>query len=300
MSYKTIFFIAIIAVTVPHGLIAQEEDGLPQQGYSVNTLRNPIFEPAQVIVETMALNNWLVSNVQRLSYEEMKGPREHLYYLIDSRVKQIYAEERRILPIGDDPILEILFSWSEYLGVYGGAHAYNAIKSSQAREKVPAMELPAGINLSLNGDMFNVQSSLGWRVTFPYYFMALNIGDAIATNGPRTQILVVSTGAARDKSQLGHSQATLMFLFSPGHDTEAFHAYWRKQLNMGSEATTRPLEARGLQAEHAIDEETKMHKEFTSWSGPAGSYAVAYLGIEGTYEWNRQHFLDFLSSIEPH
>lgn len=39
------------------------------------------------------------------------------------------------------------------------------------------------------------------------------------------------------------------------------------------------------------------NKEFTSWSDASGNDAVAYIGIEGTYEWN-PHFVDFLRSIK--
>jgi hypothetical protein len=29
-----------------------------------------------------------------------------------------------------------------------------------------------------------------------------------------------------------------------------------------------------------------------------GSYAVAYLGMDGTYQANRQHYLDFLNQLQ--
>jgi hypothetical protein len=107
-----------------------------QGGYSVEPLRDPLFDEAAVVVETTAINNWLAANIQQLSYDQMKGPREHLYYLIDSRVKQIYASEKRVLPAKNDPILEILFSRSEYLGVFGGAQAFNAVKATSSRRRL--------------------------------------------------------------------------------------------------------------------------------------------------------------------
>jgi hypothetical protein len=291
---------AIVATTLvtATAALAEMPGGPPQGGYSVAPLRDPLFDSAQVVIETTALNNWLGANIQKLSYEQMKGPREHLYYLIDSRIKQIYAAEQRVLPKANDPILELLFSWSEYLGVFGGAHAFNAVKAPASKAKEPAMKLPAGISLGLDKDLFTVQSNLGWAATFPYYFMIWNVGDFTATGGPRTQLLALSTGAAKDKSQLGHSQATLMFLFSPGSEFEAFQGYWRKQLGIDATTKTQALNVRKLQAQHVVDETSKLHKEFTAWSEPSGSFAVAYIGIEGTYEWNRPHFLDFLRSVE--
>ncbi len=290
--------LAAIFTAVPFHAACGDDAEVPQRGYSVAPLRNPIFEPAQVVVETTALNNWLAANIQKLSYEQMKGPREQLYYLIDSRIKQLYAEEERILPKAGDPILELLFSWSEYLGVFGGADVFNAVKASSAKAREPAMQVPPGISLRLSKDLFVVSSDLGWSVRFPYYFMIWNVADFTATGGQRTQLLMLSTGAARDKSQLGHSQATVMFMFSPGGGSEAFEAYWRKALAIEQDSRQVPLNIRDLKSYHVMDATLKLHKEFTTWSSTSGSYAVAYLGIEGTYEWNRPHFLDFLRSIE--
>ena len=296
---KPVAMAALLAVAPPGALAERTSKGPVQGGYSVAPLRNPIFDPAKVVVETKALNSWLGSNIRTLSYEQMKGPRERLYYLIDSRVKQLYAEEKQVLPRANDPILEILFSWSEKLKVFGGAYAFNAVRAPNSKRMEPQLKLPAGIRLSLSKDMFTVQSDLGWSVGFPYYFMIWNIGDFTAKGGPRTQLIALSTGAAKDKSRLGHSQATVLFLFSPARaGFESFEEYWRKQLGIDATAKQQPLTVRELQSSHVVDGATKLHKEFTAWSEVSGSYAVAYLGIEGTYEWNRPHFLDFLRSIE--
>lgn len=265
-----------------------------QGGYSTEPLRAPIFDEAQVAVETMAINNWLNSNIQNLTYEQMKGPREHLYYLIDSRVKQIYASEKRVLPKEHDLILEILFSWAEPLGVFGGTLAFNAVRSPRAVAKTPPMKLPDGIALNLTEDLFTVRSEMGWSISFPYYFMIWNIGDFTAKDGgPRTQLVTLSTGATKDKSSVGRSQATLMFLFSPQKD-ERFEEYWRSQLGIRTEVKPQDIGVGHLTSRHVVDEGTKLHKEFTSWQDPSGTVAVAYLGIEGTYEWNRPHFIDFV------
>jgi hypothetical protein len=269
---------------------------ITQSRYSTEPLRQPLFDEAQIAIETTAINNWLNSNIQKLSYEQMKGPREHLYYLIDSRVKQTYAAEKQILPTKHDLILEILFSWAEPLGAFGGALAFNSVKAPTSPAKTSGMKMPEGISLALAKDLFTVTSTAGWSISFPYYFMVWNIGDFAAKGGPRTQLVALSTGAAKDKSQAGKSQATLMFLFSP-EKYETFDKYWREQMGVDAEVAPKPLRVKGLSSRHVIDAPTKLHKEFTSWSDPAGSFAVAYLGIEGTYEWNRPHFVDFLGSV---
>lgn len=283
-------FLLAAATAVP------AEDSL-QGGYSVGPLREPLFDEASVVVETTAINNWLSANIKKLTYDQMKGPREHLYYLIDSRVKQIYASEKQVLPVKNDPLLEILFSWAEYLGVFGGANAFNAVKAPSSPAMIPGMKLPEGIDLQLAGDVFTVRSNRGWSITFPYYFMVWNVGDFAANDGPRMQLVALSTGAYTDKSQAGRSQATLIFLYSP-EKHEAFEHYWRGQMGIGADIKPSTLGVKELKSRHVVDETVKLHKEFTSWSDKTGSYAVAYLGIEGTYEWNRPHFIDFLRTIK--
>lgn len=123
--------------------------------------------------------------------------------------------------------------------------------------------------------------------------MVWNIGDTAKDGGPRTQLVALSTGAAKDKSEAGRSQATLMFLFSPDK-TELLERYWRDQMGIDPEVEPKALGVRALTSRHVVYEPTKLHKEFTSWSDPSGSFAVVYLGIEGTYESNRPHFIDFV------
>jgi hypothetical protein len=276
-------------------LSAQAEE-VPIAGYSTEPLRAPLFNEAQIAVETTTINNWLNDNIQKLTYEQMKGPREYLYYLIDSRVKQHYAAERRVLPAKHDLILEMLFSWAEPLGVFGGSQAFNAVKDPASPAKDPVMKLPDGISLILVKDLFAIQSTSGWTLSFPYYFMIGRVRDFTAKGGARTQLVIISTGAAKDKSQAGKSQATLMFMFSP-EKYESFERYWREQFGIGTEITPIALGVSNLSSRHIVDAPTMIHKEFTSWSDSTGSFAVAYLGVEGTYEWNRQHFIDFVRAI---
>lgn len=295
---RRILALAMIVACSQYIAPAVAADAPLQLGYSVEPLSKPVFSPAEVAVETTALNNWLNANITKLAPERMSGPREHLYYLIDSRIKHLYAEEGSVVPKGSDLILELLFSWSEQLGVFGGAHAFNSVKSPTSEPRTPTLELPAEIELSFSAGVFTVKSYLGWGVTFPYYFMFWNAGDFTATNGQRTQMFLLSTGAAKDKSQLGHSQATLMLIFSPDSRFEDFQAFWLSQFEIPAETATQSLDVRGLQSRHVTNDATKLHKEFTAWQHQTGSYAVFYSGMEGTYEWNRPHFLDFLRHVE--
>ena len=223
--------------------------------------------------------------------------RERVYYLIDSQIKHNFAQSQRVLPAGSDPQLAMLFSWAEKLGVYGGNLVFNQVKSETMKLQPALMELPPGIRLSLHGDLFKLESDTGWQVSFPYYFMIGAVRDMTTKNDARTQLIIISTGAARDSSKTGHSQATLMLLYSPGTALAEFKSFWQPQIPINSDDKSIALGVRDLTSQKNFDEKLKLHREMVAWSMPQGACAVVYLGNEGTYQWNRPHFIDFLSAV---
>ena len=289
-------FTMILALCVP---FAAARGGEPiQGGYSTKPLETPVFELAKVAVDAAAFNNWLNDNYSSLSTETMKGPREHLYYLIDSWVSHLYAREGVVLPLQHDLVLQTFFSWSERLGVFGGHLVYNAIKSEKAPTMPPLMKVPSEYSLSLHRDMLQVQSRRGgWSVAVPYYFMISNLSEFDAKDGPRTQLLLVSTAAAAHQGLDGHSQATLMLMAGPGEDSTEFERYWRAGLGFTGDEPVRKLSIGSLESRAKFDASAGLHSEYTSWRTKTGPIVVAYLGMNGTYQSNRPHFLDFLRSL---
>ena len=198
---------------------AQEPASVPQQGYSTATLREPLFDAAQVAVETVNITNWLSENHAKVGEAQQAKVRERLYYLIDSHIKQEFAKTGRILPKEPDGQLEMLLSWAEPMGVYGGNLIYNAVKKADAPALSPTLLPPEGMTLALRDDLLVVKSQLGWSVSMPYYFMIGRLADVKVTTGQRTQFVIVSTGTARDASDVGYSQATLMLMYAPQADS---------------------------------------------------------------------------------
>ncbi len=296
---KEILTAAVLVFAAFSTSFADDVIEVVQRGYTTSTLSEPVFDQAKVAVETTMINNWLNENYDRLTDEQLKGPREHLYYLIDSHIKYIYSNGSKILPSEHDLILQILFSWAERLGVYGGALAYNAVKSPNAPEMEPHLNMPSSMSIDLEDDLFVIRSDVhGWRVNVPYYFMTWLMNDFAATNGMPTQLVSLSTGAARDATETGHSQATIMLIFSPSADFEEFTQFWTDGFGIDSKAERLELGAKGLQSLYKFDAASKLHTEVTLWKGGTGLYAVAYLGMDGAYEWNRPHFLDFLNALD--
>lgn len=273
------------------------EPTVPQSGYSTAPLREPIFDSARVAVETASFNNWLNEKYGSLGSDQMAGPREHLYYLIDSHVKHTFDSTGQVLPVAPDLVLERLFSWAERLGVYGGSLVFNRVRGPAAAQQKPLNALPKGIDLDLRSDLLHIQSDLGWSVSVPYYFMIGKVDDFTAPNGLRTQLAVISTGAANDRGEQGHSQATLMLFYSPDADPAAFRTFWEKAFEIGKSDDRVSLGVNGLTSQRNVERAGLLHRELVFLDAGRGALGVAYLGNDGTYQWNREHFLDFLRAV---
>lgn len=268
-------------------------------GYSKSPLADPVFDYAKVIVDSTAFNNWLNTNYSKLNSQTMKGPREHLFYLLSSYVSELNNKDGIILPEESDLVLSTLLSWSERLGAYGTHLFYNQIKRDKMKAMPSLMEVSKGIKISAVNDMFKIEDTNGnWSTTFPYYFMIGAINEFNATNGMETQLLTISTGAAKDKSQAGRSQSTIMFIYSPSEETKEFNDYWLTQFEIDSKIKAKPLGVKKLESVYFYNEDALLHKEITFLPSSNGSLLIAYMGMEGAFQINRQHFLDFLLQVK--
>jgi len=294
---RRILLLALLVLRLPSS--AWAEPAAPVQGgYSTKPLERAVFDPARVAVDAVAFDGWLNANYSTLNADSMKGPREHLYYLIDSWVKSLYARDRVVLPRKHDAVLRSLFSWSERLGVFGGHLVYNSLAPDELVPMPSLMQLPSGFRLSLRGDMLSLSSETGhWSFAVPYYFMIWQVSEYEAKAGPKTQLVALSTGAAVHEGQAGHSQATLMLLFGPGADEAGFVGYWARQLGFDGDEREEEIPGRPTGTRRLFDKSRNMHREYTAWRTPHGQLVVAYLGMNGTYQWNRPHFFDFLGAI---
>lgn len=292
---RLLFTLLILVMSWP----LAAEDHPPQDGYSFAPLEDPIFDKTELVVEFVAFNNWLNSNYSSLSAETLKGPREHLYYILCSYVSELYKTEKVVIPKEHDALLQQMFFWSESLGVYGGSLVYNQLKNSDDEPMPEVMEVPGIFNLALEHDLFILGSSYnGWSVKFPYYFMIGDMQEFTTPNDMRTQVVTISTGAARDNTEAGHSQATLLLIVSLNGEFEVFSKFWHDRLGIPTEIESTSLPVKGFNSRATYDEASLLHKELTAWPTGFGSFAVAYLGMDGTYQVNRQHFLDFLAQID--
>ena len=270
----------------------------PMDGYSTVPLNDPVFDYVDVVVESAPFNNWLNSSHTELDASATKYYREHLYYLLSSYISELNRRDGVILPKESDLVLKTLFSWGERLGVYGAHLFYNKLKDTNARPMPELMKISDGIKISAENDMYKVQSKDGiWSVKFPYYFMISIMNEFTSTKGMATQLLMIFTGAAKDSTEIGRSQSTLTFVHSPTLDTEEFTNYWLTRNEISSEIKPKALGINTLKSFYSYNEASQLHREITFLSSTKGSYMVSYFGMDGAFQINRQHFLDFLLQV---
>jgi hypothetical protein len=277
---------------------AQTDGQFLPNGYSVAPLRAaPAFSEKEIETEARKFLTWLESNGPTLKREQMPGPREHAYYLIGERIKHIYAAGQTILPTRRDPVLQALFMHAENLGVLGGSQIFAALKDPGTSAMPVRVQPPRGISLTLDGDVLRIRSELGWSFAVPYYFMIWQAGDQQRPEG-RRQTIVFSTGTARDVSAAGRSQATVMLVFSPDGAGALPSELLRSQLQGSAVDPPAALGIRDVKSEHGFNSATKLHTEIASWTDASGAYLVMFSGMDGTYQSNRPHFIDFLRSVQ--
>ena len=291
--------IVLTSVFLLTATTAADPDQHELKGYSSAPLKQPIFSAAEVAVRTTRFNNWLNTKAENLEGEQLKQAREHLYYLINSHIKHRVANKQPIVPSEPDLILATLFSWSERLGVYGGYLLHNQLKVPSWEQQTPINTLPGDMALSLRKGLFNLSSKTGnWQVDYPYYFMLQDVREFTNTAGHPTNFLSIATGSAPHSETKGYSQATLVLIFSPEIGLKDFQKYWLRIFAVSNRSTKKITSHQSKKSYYVLDKTSRLHKEIVFWQAPQGSFAVAYMGIDGTYQHNRPHFFDFLASLK--
>jgi len=109
---------------------------------------------------------------------------------------------------------------------------------------------------------------------------------------------IISTGASKDTSKAGRSQATLMLFFSPAAELAPFESFLKSQLAIKGTDEVAALGVRELKSQKNFDSALGLHREIVTWASPKGACAVIYLGNDGAYQWNRPHFIDFVRAVQ--
>lgn len=265
--------------------------------YSDEPLRQkPLMSTAEVAVDFTRFNNWLAGRIGSLTPDRFAGPREHAYLLIDSILKQKRSEGRSEFNGFEKMTLGTLFGWASRLGVYGAGMAAQWIGADAGPPPEP-LPPPAPFELRLDAPNFVLSSrSSPWRLEFPYYFMFFEARRFTARNGLPTELIITSTSFAGHAQDDGRSQATIMFIYSPESDCPSFDRFWLDQVGIGPDHRSPEAPLPGSSNYRYFDEEHRMRKEITFAKSGVGCVAFALMGIDGTYQANRESYLDFLEA----
>lgn len=230
---------------------------------------------------------WLDHN-SSLTQQSSQRARERLYaYISDLAKRQGGGFPRRT-----DTAAFNLFRVAAGTGATGADRVARALRPSA---KLPPPAAVPAFTLALTPPLFRLASDDGtWGVCYPYYFMAAPVGRQRPSNGVLTEVVVLSTLFAPDQGQPGSSQATILLAAAPVADSAKHVAAWLAQL--GVKATSAPPEDR-TGAWYASPPADPMHRLVVIHRLPARVMVIAYLGLGGTFETNRPHFFNLLTTV---
>ena len=264
--------------------------------YSDAPFQRAVFDQARVLAESVEVNNWLNANYRTLSPQQAQGVREHVHALIDSRLKEQFAVSHS-LALKPDPVLAILYSWATRLGVYGADDIFQVVRGSSPLQSMGGRAPPPGMVVSLNGEALELSSPGKWSVSVPPSFFVFDLRNGVEPGGQSTQAAVIAMGTAVDVSPPGYSQATVGIIYTENSTPAAFAATWAARFGVPQSVSAEEIQGSIYKSRAVYDPNTRLHKEVVFIEAPKASIAVLYSGLDGTYQWNRPHFVDFLNNL---
>ena len=102
---------------------------------------------AEMVVDSVKFNNWLIENHVGLEGNQLQGVKEHAYLLIDTVVKDRHSEGRGEFSEHELFVLRTILNWGTQLGLYGCGLVAEYINASMPAPPSPPNEpipLPAG------------------------------------------------------------------------------------------------------------------------------------------------------------
>lgn len=268
------------------------------QGFSAAPLLAPSAMPSDSMPGTpRAFFEWVRAQDSSIVAARAQQIREHLYALIAVALKQRFASTQATeLPTGDTTLAQ-LFEWADGFGVPGAADVARAIG---ARSRPSVTPHPSeGFQLSFSAPVFSLATEHGkWMVRFPYFFMIGTVTRQRLANGIESDVATLSTLTAPNNTTIGGaSQATILILSAQTSDLPSYVAFWLQQMQIAPTDTVANPIPQATRSYRHFDAGSRLWKELVALKIPSGSLVVAYIGLDGTYQVNRPHFLDLLASL---
>lgn len=224
--------------------------------------------------------------------------REHLYAMISADARARVARGESAYPHGGDSTLAEQFEWAALMGLPGAAQVAASLRHTSA-DADQLMDTP-GFDIRFDSVYTLVARDDGWAVRFPHYFMIGHVVRQAMANDVESSIAVLSTLFAahtpHPADQLGASQATVMIM-SAAADAAEMTAFWLAQFGLSVDDAVEVPDPSALSAYRGRDEGSRMSMELAVFAPPGRVILVAYLGVDGTYEANRPHYLNLLRTL---
>jgi len=268
------------------------------QGFSTAPLSTPAAMPSDSLPATArGFLDWLRTQDTATFNSHAQELREHLYALVGGIVRQRFASAHSIDVPQDDTTLAALFTWADRFGVPGAGEVARAISATAPAAMTPDPD--DGFQLSLSASAYSLATEHGkWMVRFPYFFMIGATTRQHLANGIDNDVVTLSTLTAANSAAVGGaSQATILLLSGQTADLPSYTAFWLQQLQISPTDTIANPVPQATRSYRHFDAASHLWTELVALRIPSGSLVVVYIGLDGTYQVNRPHFLDLLASL---
>lgn len=246
----------------------------------------------------VAFVGWLRTNAASVTEGQAAMLREHLYAILSADARRRFAATGATLPARDS-VLAALYDLADRMGLPGGALVAASL-FPVPKPTAPVAAVDSAFSLGFGHGMFTLAArDRGWRVRFPHYFMLARVQRERLAGGVETDVVVLSTLFAANAPAIGGaSQASIMLLSSPNPDDAEFVATWMARL--GFAPTLAPAESPlpGAPAYYTRDAAMHLRKNLVILRLRRTTLVAAFIGLDGTYEANRPHFVDVLTSLD--
>ncbi len=291
MQKKYIFIISILNLFLVANVFAD------RLIYSDEPLENNIImDSAKLVVDFVYFNNYLVENYKNIGDDQINGIREHSFLLIDSIIKNAYSEDQREFHESEKTQLSLLYNWGSRLGLYGCDYVADYFNTGD-NEITNSKELGSSFNLDFNFPIYSLTTNKNyWTINYPYYFMISKADKIMANYGVEMDFIKLSTLFGQHKEGNGESQSTILFTYSYTDEIKIVKDYWINVFGLSEDDFIENELIENSFSYYKLD--NKMHKELFFMQNQNGIFMITFIGIDGTYQSNRVHFLDFIKNLE--
>jgi hypothetical protein len=262
----------------------------------------PVISKADQGIESARLGR-VLEGKDPIPVGEREELRRRVHVLIDGLVKERFAAGRIVFSQRDLSRVVRYYRWADRLKVPGADQVVDYFRTIFALpadgESGSSFTLPEPYRMELRFPNLQVRSESGpWTVRYPYYFITEEVRRVVPTEGWESDLIEVSTLFAPHRRDKRQSPCRILFAYAAGVEQAEFQEHWLRLLGLEDGKPRKNEVLPDAAAFSRFDKRKRMRAEACFLSGKAGSAVAAMVGIDGSFQKNRPHFLDFLRNID--